>query len=270
MPNIGEVDTELFRIGSEEMCKFFFDLLEKNKIKNKRLKLEKDDDDDEDEDREVEDDGNDNKYKFEENDIKSHNFDPQFNPNFNYNVFKAALKDIMNKRGKERERNQHRYSTITLNRDVFPMTVSYQKTLMRSPKENERECRNGELCAVFLDNKHGWIMRECVIPSSSSNNNGGKEDDRMACVVCIRLAYEFLYLTIINHGESKCSELLKSPFQHIINVEGEYNDYYVIGPTVYSLPVVRINLKQCKTVMKGNVKWLEEDPSVYMTSKQIF
>ena len=142
---------------------------------------------------------------------------------------------------------------------------------MRSPKENERECRNGELCAVFLDNKHGWIMRECVIPSSSSsNNNGGKEDDRMACVVCIRLAYAVPVPHNHKSRESKCSELLKSPFQHIINVEGEYNDYYVIGPTVYSLPVVRINLKQCKTVMKGNVKWLEEDPSVYMTSKQIF
>ena len=106
--------------------------------------------------------------------------------------------------------------------------------------------------------------------NNNNNNNTIIEEDHMACVVCMRLAYEYLYLTIINHGESKCSELLKAPFQHLINVDGEYNDYSVIGPTVYSFPVVRINLKQCKTVVKGGMKWLEEDPSVFMNSKQIF
>ena len=266
MPSIGERDNEMFRKGSEEMCKFFYELLEKNKMKNKRLKYEKEQQDDDDEEDKGDDD---DEIKFEENDIKSHNFDPEFNPNFNYNVFKAILKDIMIKR----ERNPTKYSKITLNEDVFPMTVSYQRTLMRSPKENERCCKNDQLCAVFTDPKHGWCMRECVFLTNNNNNNNNnrKEEDRMPCVVCMRLAYEYLYLTIINYGESKCSEILKAPFQHLINVDGEYNDYSVIGPTVYSFPVVRINLKQCKTVIKGNIKWLEEDESVYyVNSKQIF
>jgi hypothetical protein len=257
MPPVGDVDSIVFQVQSNELMMHFQAMLQHNEAR-KRQKMAREEEGEQDAAA---------PSSYPVNDLRNPDFDVCWDAVFNTRVFWTILKDCNDEIEADAARKKHTVSgdvsssspIVTLADHVPVMPMAWQAGQMRTANVGEERCINDDKCTVARHPKHKWTMKSCVFMKEKNQRNVPRRE----CVACMRISYEKTYYGMVSCGIHKSRErMLNAPFIHLSGIEDEYNPNQIIGPCDTSLPVAKLDLDKCKTEDVNGVRYLREDKSV--------
>jgi len=147
----------------------------------------------------------------------------------------AAVKTLLNSTSYKPMLGQQEYNALA-RKNLMLFTRAKANDLLRTPKKNERICRNGALCQ--LKKFHGSAARECLTNDDliELERTGTLPMEQRPCLGCMRYDVTWFFMYMRFHGSHVGNKFISNHY-NIVNMKGEYHIDQCLISSVCGLPL---------------------------------